>query len=78
MAFQYLKGVYRKAGEGLFIRACRDQVRGNGLKLEEGRFRLDVRKKFFTVKVVRHWNRLPSEAVDAPCMEHSRPGWMGL
>ena len=43
----YLKGAYRKAGEGLFIRACSERMRGNGFKLEEGRFRLDMRKKFF-------------------------------
>ncbi|GAB0208895.1 hypothetical protein GRJ2_003355200 [Grus japonensis] len=48
VAFQYLKGVYRKDGEGVFIRACSDRTRGNGLKLKDGGFRLDVRKKFFT------------------------------
>ncbi|KFU89855.1 hypothetical protein M959_01961, partial [Chaetura pelagica] len=37
-------------------------------KLEEGRFSLDIRKKFLTVRVVRHWNRLPREAVDAPSL----------
>ena len=51
-AFQYLKGAYRKAGEGLFTSACSDRTRDNGFKLKEGRFRLDVRKKFFAMRVV--------------------------
>jgi len=68
-AFQYLKGAYKKAAEGLLTRACSDRMRGNGFKLKEGRFRLDVRKEFFTMKVVRHWKRLPREAVAAPSLE---------
>ena len=45
-AFQYLKGDYRKAGGCLFSKACCDRTRGNGFKLKEGSFRLDIRKKF--------------------------------
>ncbi|KFO57369.1 hypothetical protein N302_00865, partial [Corvus brachyrhynchos] len=41
----------------------------NGFKLTDSRFRLDIWKEFFTVWVVRHWHRLPREAVDAPSLE---------
>ena len=45
-------------------------MRGNGFKLKEGRVRLqeEIRKKFFTVKMMKHWNRLPSKDVDAPSL----------
>jgi len=67
--FQYLKGAYKKSGEGHFTRACSDRTRGNGFKLKEGRFRLHIRKKFFTMRAVKHWNRLSRETVDAPSSE---------
>ena len=77
VAFQYLKGTYRKVGEGLFIRVCSDIMRGNGFKLEESRFRLEIKKTFFTVRVVRHWNRLPSEVVVTTSPEAFKAGLDG-
>jgi len=41
-----LEGDYKKAGDRLFSKACCDRTTGNGFKLKEGRFRLDIRKKF--------------------------------
>ena len=78
VAFQYLNGTYKQEGEWLFMRVDSGRARGNGFKLGQGRFRLDIRKKFFTQRVVTHWNRLPKEVVDAHPWRHSRPGWMWL
>ncbi|KFW66028.1 hypothetical protein AS28_01747, partial [Pygoscelis adeliae] len=68
-ACQYFKGASKKDGGKLFSRACCDRTRGNGFKLKGGRFRLDLRKTFFTLRVVKHWHRLPREVVDAPSLE---------
>jgi len=76
-AFQYLKGAYRKDGEGLLTRVCSDRTRGNGCKLKDSGFRLDIRKKFFTMRVVKHWHRLPREAVAAPSLEAFKAGLDG-
>jgi len=66
------EGAYRKDGEGLLTRVWSDRTNGNGFKLKEGRFRLDIRKEFFTMRVVRPWPRLPREAVAAPSVEVSK------
>jgi len=61
-------GADRKGGEGFFTRGCSDRTRGNGSKRQEGRFRRDMRKKFFSVRVVRPWPWLPREAVATPSL----------
>jgi len=73
-ACQYLKGACKRDGDKLFSRACSDRTRGNGFKLKEGGFRLGIRKKFFIMWVMRHWYRLPREAVAAPSLEAFKAG----
>ena len=69
MAFQYLKGAYKQKGRWLFTRVDRDRTRKNDFQLTQRRFSLNIRRKFFTQRVMTHWNRLPKEAVDAPSLE---------
>ena len=53
-AFQYLKGAYKQEEQWLFTRVDGDRMRGNGFKMRQGRFRLDMRRKFFNQRVVTH------------------------
>ena len=69
VAFQYLKGVYKQEEERLFTWVDSDRTQGNGFKLRQERFWLDIRTKFFTQRVVTHWNTLPKDVVDAPSLE---------
>ena len=73
MAFEYLKVAYKQEGDRLFTVSGSDRTRGNGFKLEEGRFRLDFRGKFFLMQMV--------VGLGTSCPERlwrcSRPGWMG-
>jgi len=61
--------VVRANKETSFSRACCDRTRSHSFKLREGGFRLGVSKKFFTMRVVKHWHRFPREVVEAPSLE---------
>jgi len=66
--FQYLKGAYIKSRVCHFSLVTGVGMRGNGLKLCQGKFRLGIRKHFFTERVVKHWNRILREVVELPSL----------
>ncbi|KFP03007.1 hypothetical protein N300_07678, partial [Calypte anna] len=67
--FKYVRGGCSQVGVGLFYQTTFNKTRGHGLKLCQGKFRLDIRKNFFTERVIRYWNGLPREVVDSPSLE---------
>ncbi|GAB0181764.1 hypothetical protein GRJ2_000641700 [Grus japonensis] len=76
-AFQYIKGAYKKDGERFFTKACSDRTRGNGFKLKEGKFRLDIKKKFFKNKGGEALEQVVQRSCGCPIIGsvQSQVGW---
>ncbi|XP_059575643.1 uncharacterized protein LOC132246527 [Alligator mississippiensis] len=67
-AYKFITGAQKGVGEYLFTKAPPGVTRKNGHKLADSRFRLDIRKNFFTVRVAKVWNGLPREVVLSPTL----------
>ena len=67
--FKYLKGCHTEEGQDLFSIIPEFRKHNNGLKLQEARFLLNIRKNILTVRAAQQWNQLPWEVVSAPTLE---------